>query len=389
MKRFSAQYVITNSGHPLRRAVVNTENDGTIISIENKEGALNEEHSIEFYNGIIIPGFINCHCHLELSYLRNKIPEGTGLALFIKHVRDSRKSDQSTLPASSADNIMYNEGIVLCADICNTANTFELKKDSRIKYINLIEAFGLDPEKATRRMNELSIVADEAKRMGLPFSYVPHSAYSLSLTLFRLLKKESSQNRVTSIHFMESESEESFLDSQTGPLKTFYEKSGLIPEHSETADKHENVILNEITDSGNLVLVHNTFVDRELIRKIRERKNLYWCICPASNLYIEKRLPNIQLLLEEDCKLVIGTDSLASNSNLSILNELKIMQNYLPGIPIEDLIKWATYNGAEALDEIREFGSIEPGKKPGLLLIGNVDLQNMKLLPDSYVRRLI
>ena len=82
MKRFSAQYIITNSGPPLKRAVITTEDDGTIISIEDTGGDLKEKHSTEFYNGIIIPGFVNCHCHLELSHMKGHISEGKGLGRF-------------------------------------------------------------------------------------------------------------------------------------------------------------------------------------------------------------------------------------------------------------------------------------------------------------------
>jgi cytosine/adenosine deaminase-related metal-dependent hydrolase len=119
------------------------------------------------------------------------------------------------------------------------------------------------------------------------------------------------------------------------------------------------------------------------------RGNLFWCLCPNSNLYIENRIPPLNLLIDEGCEIVIGTDSLASNSNLSILEELKTLQFNFPDIPVEDLLYWATMNGAKALKEEKRFGSIERGKKPGLLLLENVDLQNMKLLPESFVTRLI
>ena len=79
MKRFSAQYIITNSGPSLKRAIITAEDDGTIINIEDTLGDLQEKHSVEFYNGIIIPGFVNCHCHLELSHMKDAIGQGTGL----------------------------------------------------------------------------------------------------------------------------------------------------------------------------------------------------------------------------------------------------------------------------------------------------------------------
>ena len=390
MKRFSAQYIITNSGPLLKRSVITTEDDGTIINIENKQGTLSEEHSTEFYNGIIIPGFVNCHCHLELSHMKDSILKGSGLGSFIEHVRNSRDDKKRVYnSAVSADNHMFKEGIVLCADICNTSDTFKLKKESSISYINLLEVFGLDPDKAGRRMDEIGSLAETAKLMELPFSLVPHSAYSMSLTLLRLLKSKSSANKVTSIHFMETEGEEIFLKQNNGPLMSSYSRSGLVPPRLETAKNHAAVILEEVTRSGNLILVHNTFADQNTIRAVSQRKNLFWCICPNSNIYIENKIPPLNLLIDEGVEIVVGTDSLASNMSLSILEELKTIQFNFPLIPIEDLILWATMNGAKALGEENRFGSIELGKRPALIVLQNVDLKNMKLLPESFVTRLI
>ena len=391
MKRFTAQFIITNSGPSLKRGIITTEDDGTIISVEDTAGELEEKHSTEFYNGIIIPGFVNCHCHLELSHMKGGTSKGSGLGNFIEEIRSyrNRNNDNILTSAYSADKSMFSEGIVLCADVCNSSDSFKIKNESRISYINLLEVFGLDPDRANNRINEILNVAETASDMGLPFSIVPHSAYSMSLTLFHLLLKESSKNVVTSIHFMETSGEVTFLKDHTGPLMLSYQKSGLVPFKLETAKNHTDVIMNEVTKSGNLILVHNTFADRKTIRSIKERGNLFWCLCPNSNLYIENKMPPVNLLIEENCEIVVGTDSLASNVNLSILDELKTLQSALPEIPLVDLVAWATINGAKALGEEKRFGKIETGKKPGLLLIENVDLQNMKLLPESMVTRLI
>ena len=391
MKRFSAQYIITNSGPPLKRAIITTEDDGTILCIEDTGGNLEEKHSVEFHNGIIIPGFVNCHCHLELSHMKGSIAQGSCLGGFVEQVRNTRDNNSENIIASaySADNEMYNEGIVLCADICNTSLSFNIKKESSIRYINLLEVFGIDAEKAGRRMDEIIKVAETAEKMNLPSSMVPHSAYSMSLSLLRLLRGKSDNNKVTSIHFMETYGEKAFLENHSGPFMASYKLSGLIPSRLETVKSHVDAVLNEITLSGNLILVHNTFADRETIRKIKERKNLFWCLCPNSNIYIENEMPPLDLLIEEDCEIVIGTDSLASNNKLSVLEELKTLQVNFPAVSIEELVRWATVNGAKALGEEGRFGKIESGKKPGLLLLQNIDLNNMKLLPESFVTRLI
>jgi cytosine/adenosine deaminase-related metal-dependent hydrolase len=225
--------------------------------------------------------------------------------------------------------------------------------------------------------------------MNLPFSIVPHAVYSMSLALFRLLKKTNNKNRVTSIHFMETEGEKEFLEDHSGSIMDSFKKSGIVPVSLETARSHADAVLNEITRNGNLILVHNTFAGNDTIETIKERDNLFWCLCPNSNLFIENRIPPLNLLIERGCEIVIGTDSLASNNKLSILDELKTLQLHYPDLSIEEMVIWATSNGARALGEEKSFGKIENGIKPGLLLLQNVDLQNMKLLPDSFVTRLI
>lgn len=390
MKRFSAQYIFTNNGPPLKRGIVSVNDDGTIAGVENNGGNLTERESVEFHNGIIIPGFVNCHCHLELSHMKDLIHPKKGLAEFLKNFRDKREegTENMLFSMAKADNEMYGSGVVLCADICNTRLTFDIKKKSRIKYINLLEVFGIDPEKADHRMDEIMKLYRISSDYRIPSWIVPHSAYSLSLPLYSLLRAVTESNRVTSVHFMETDGERSFLRFHDGPLMDSYRESELIPEVLETAGDHAAAVLDEITASGNLILVHNTFADRTTIKKVKKRENLFWCLCPKSNLYIEDQVPPVDLLLEEGCRIVTGTDSLAANDRLSILEELKTLHLYYPWVPLQELIRWATLNGAAALGETR-FGSIRRGKKPGLLLLQDIDLQKLQLLPETTVTRLL
>ena len=188
---------------------------------------------------------------------------------------------------------------------------------------------------------------------------------------------------------METEGEVLFLKNQTGPLAESYRITGLLPAHIQSPINHTDAILNEITRSGNLILVHNTFADSKTISEVMKRGNTYWCLCPASNLYIEGRIPPVEMMISLGCEIVIGTDSLASNNQLSIMSELKILQKHIPSLMLEDLVRWSTINGARALGEEHNYGKIEPGMNPGLLLLQDVDLQNFKLLPESIVTRLI
>lgn len=391
MKRFSAQYIFTNSGKPIKRGIVTTDDEGVIISVEDTGGLHSEQHSVEFHNGIIIPGFVNCHCHLELSHMKGTSERGTGLNNFILQVRSNRDKGAEDLIShcEKADNEMLTGGVVLCADISNTTSSFEIKARSRIRYISLLEVFGIDPAKAQKRIGEIKKVAAACSSINLPYYIVPHALYSTSLPLLRLIKELGTGNKVTSVHFMESSGEREFLNNYSGPLADSYRKSGLMPAFPETVTGHSEAVMNEITSSGNLILVHNTFADKETIEKVSKRADTYWCLCPGSNLFIENILPPVYMLKESGCDIVIGTDSLASGDKLSIFGELKILQERFPLLALDELIVWATFNGARALGETENYGTIEPGKKPGLLLLGDTDLVNLRLLPESTVTRLI
>ena len=124
-------------------------------------------------------------------------------------------------------------------------------------------------------------------------------------------------------------------------------------------------------------MVHDTFINQTDINFINQNTALqqyFFCLCVNANSYIENQLPPINLLRHNHCNIVIGTDSLASNKGLNVLSEIKtIIQNF-PEIPIQELLTWATINGATALQMDKFLGSFEPGKRPGMVLI--TDLGN-------------
>jgi cytosine/adenosine deaminase-related metal-dependent hydrolase len=121
-----------------------------------------------------------------------------------------------------------------------------------------------------------------------------------------------------------------------------------------------------------MILVHNVNTSREDLEWIlttRDLPELFWCLCPNANLYINGQLPDLDLLQDYNCKIVIGTDSLASNSRLNILEEIKTLQENFPTLSTSDLLKWSTINGAQALRIENIYGSFEAGKSPGIVNI--------------------
>jgi cytosine/adenosine deaminase-related metal-dependent hydrolase len=116
--------------------------------------------------------------------------------------------------------------------------------------------------------------------------------------------------------------------------------------------------------------VHNTFSNKEDV-EIAEKyhRNLFWCLCANANLYIENTLPDVALLQVHNCNLTLGTDSLASNTTLSIVDEINVLRQHQSNISLEVLLKAATYNGAQFLGLESQLGLIEKGKKPGINLL--------------------
>ena len=136
------------------------------------------------------------------------------------------------------------------------------------------------------------------------------------------------------------------------------------------------------------ILVHNSFTDANDINAVKKQMpNTFWCLCPNANQYIEQTMPPIELLRAQNAAIVIGTDSYASNWSLDILDELKTIQKHNANIPLDEMLGWATINGARALQMDKGLGSFEKGKKPGVVVIENVGSENN--LTNAISRRLV
>jgi cytosine/adenosine deaminase-related metal-dependent hydrolase len=138
------------------------------------------------------------------------------------------------------------------------------------------------------------------------------------------------------------------------------------------------------------LLVHNTYSTLEDINWAHLYSSvIYWCFCPNANLYIENRLPDFQTFINSACRILVGTDSYASNKSLSILEELKTISRHAPQIKLNMLLKWATLNGADFFGWKNELGSLQKGKSPGINLITDINTESLSLTESSSVRPLL
>ena len=337
---------------------------------------------VEFYSGILCAGFVNAHSHIELSYLRGAIAEGEGFAAFaesIGRVRGNFSEEERLVAIEEADRVMWQEGVDAVGDIVNGATSFSAKAASPILYHNFVEVFGL---------RECNL---ECQRELLKYpntSLTPHSIYSVPDAPFKTVCCANIEKPL-SIHFMESPSEaELYADS--GSLHEWYRKVGFKCDFLHYGSPAERIV-GCVPKSRSILLVHNCSITPRDIEVVMSHFTapVYWVLSPRSNFYISRVEPrSVELLRAADynnINICIGTDSLASNWSLSMVEELKMFRD----IPLAELLQWATINGAKALGIADKYGTIEVGKYSGIVNLTGVNLENFTLTSDSKATRIL
>ena len=354
---------------------------------------------VEVLEGILSPGFINCHCHLELSHMKGKIPEGTGLVDFVwKVVTERGAADEEVLSAiDTAESAMIQGGIIAVGDICNNTSTLRQKQKGNLSYYNFIEASGWLPAGAPVRFGRAQAVYDAFSNNGVSTtlnpkhqtpncSIVPHASYSVSEELLQAIQPYFA-GKVVSIHNQETSHEDAFFREGTGDLTRMYQLMQIDNSHHRpTGQSSLKSYLRKLAGAENIILVHNTFTsDADLAYVKQETANvkdvgpkhptpnakpqIFFCLCANANQYIERAMPPVEMMRKNGCTIVLGTDSLASNWSLSIADEITTIRRHFPHISLEEILGWATINGAKALGMDAFLGSFEPGKTPGVLMI--------------------
>jgi aminodeoxyfutalosine deaminase len=353
--------------------------DGVILDI--LENSLAAETLV--YEGLLCPGFINAHCHLELSYLHNTIPQHTGLIPFIQHINALRNTfDELQIMAAIAkgEQQMIANGIVAVGDICNTAFTINQKQNSKIQYHNFIEVFGLNDTKADSIFkNGIELL----QKFKAPKNITPHAPYSISNNLFQLLNNNTHQSLLT-IHNQECVAENELIQNGDGAFLDFYNSFNIDVNLIEAKNKSSlQFIQEQFTNNQNFIFVHNTFTQmQDIIAMHLPKENRSWCLCPNANKYIENTLPSIiEYLISQNENICLGTDSLASNKQLCMVQEMNTIYQNNKNIMPETLLKWATANGAKAL-QMNGLGSFAKNTNPGIINIKNwINKNEIPLVP--------
>ena len=219
-----------------------------------------------------------------------------------------------------------------------------------------------------------NVYKDQAHESGNKRSFVPHAPYSVSEGLFDFINRANPDNATISIHNQETLDEELLFADGSGRFPDFFKGFNVSLDGFTPLKKTSiHYALQHMTPKKKNIFVHNTLTTKSDIAAAHNwSSDVYWATCPNANLYIENRLPHYQNFLDSNAKMTIGTDSIMSNWQLSIWEEIKTIKKMQSYVPLTDLLTWATINGAEALGYQKSMGTIEVGKKAGLV---HVDIE--------------
>lgn len=395
MNRAAASFVYTlDSDEPIRNGFVEYEDDGTIL----RTGVCEDpEAEPVFHEGAIVPGFVNAHCHVELSHLHAKFRKGTGMAGFIDQINDLRdwagRDVKQRLVREWMDK-MWADGVSAMADISNDDSSFDVKKSHRMYTRTFLEVFGSEPDMCDGVMSEVADLKRLADEAGIDAAPTPHSCYTMSPQLLTASAAAGLESGYLSYHSQESQEEEDLLLTGTGAMYENRKRNGMStpPVTGESSLKY---FIGRLADGKcppydeHILLVHNVCLSQSDIDAAKSvMRNVYWAICPLSNLFIHNALPPIDLMRANGLDIMVGTDSLSSNDDLDMVKELYCIHENFPDVPMSELLVWACLNGAEFLSKEEELGSIVRGKRPGLVLVHDVGADG-HLTKTSHSERII
>ena len=393
MRRITADMIFDGKHLHQSPMVLLLHDDGRIA---NLVPAAEAGSDVEYFKGLLMPGMVNAHCHLELSHMRGIIPPHTGMVPFLVQVSRQRKVEQDAVQQAMRDAIaeLENSGVVAVGDICNTADSISVKAASNIRWHNFIEVFASDGKMAAERMNAALQVQQQFRTAvpQHPATVTPHAPYSISPPLFTLLQ-EVIGDAVATMHNQESAAEnELFMQGSGDFLQLYRQLNNKIDPFWPSGKSSLQSWLPSLPRPKRLMLVHNLHISEADIHfaqqhAVQHQQQHYYCMCIRANQYIQNEVPPIGLLRDKGCTMVIGTDSLASNYSLDMLHELQALQlAFGKQVALEELLRWATFNGAAALDMESVMGSFEPGKQPGVLLMQQ--LQGFEIVSRTTIQRI-
>jgi|HubBroStandDraft_2_1064218.scaffolds.fasta_scaffold05696_5 cytosine/adenosine deaminase-related metal-dependent hydrolase len=379
MRAVHADAVVTGDGEALRDGAVVFDDRGVIADV-GAAGEVLPRHggaTVERVRGVVLPGLVNAHTHLELSALRGTVPGGAGFVPWVEHmigVRAEIQPEQDAAAIEDAVAELESCGTTAVGEVTNSLAAVPALVRRGLVGSVFHEVFGVELASLEKRVAELPRVVEE--HVGVwpasAFAYVPspHTLYTAHPTVVRRLvaKARESGLRAT-LHLAEHAAERRFLEQGDGPIPAWYESRLKLPRSRLEWPRMSPVAFAD--DLGALgphvTCVHLTDARPQELALVAER-GAPVVLCPRSNLFIEARLPPLLAVLAAGIAPALGTDSLASNASLDVLAEARALADRFPTVRPRDLVAMATWGGARALGR-EDVGRIAQGARPGLFAI--------------------
>lgn len=374
MRKITANLILTPMGFE-KDIVLTLDDNQKITNIEREVKNPDSIANLEHYSGLLIAGMVNTHSHIEYSYVKGLIPRGAGLPEFIRSIIEIKMKNEipdakKTADAKVWDEKLYQQGVVAVADHNNNDYVYEVKSNSKLYYHNLVELFDVDEQTADETFHDGMERVAESNKLGFAATIIPHACYTMEDRLIALTGGEA----ISTDNLMAK-----------GILSTHFKESSSLGGDDETS----RIVDNISDERSSIILVHCIYATKEdlqyAIRKFGDKLTL--SPCPLSNIFIEEKMGDFDMFRELGIRIALGTDSLSSNDLLSMVAEMKCLAKHYPNIPTNEIIEMATINGAKALEIDSWAGSIEKGKRPGLVLLEGMDLANMKFTDSTTSRR--
>jgi cytosine/adenosine deaminase-related metal-dependent hydrolase len=378
MTAYRAAWVCPIDRPPIRDGAVRIDG-GRIVAV-GPDKFDNDDVLIDMGDSVLMPGLINAHTHLELSWLRGRVPPANRFTDWVKQLVAIRRGTEQLItpeivaPIHDAIREAQRTGTAAVGDISNSLAAVEPMKQAGLDGVVFHELLGFN-ERDGALVEASKGRRDAAARHGIRITLAPHAPYSTSVELFKAIRDAVNQSEcpIMSVHLGESLEEVELLQQGSGPWRGMLEMIGLwrddwaIPACGPVQFLERHGIIDAKT-----LVVHGVQFDDEALRRLKDL-GATLVTCPRSNRWVGVGYPPIERFYQSGVSVAVGTDSLASVEDLSLFSELKTMRWLAPTVPARKILESATIVGARALSLDHELGSLTPGKRAAIIAVALPD----------------